>query len=248
MNLCTCLLAASVFLFSACPLASWEMDDLLTMHDHSVSNPKEEAGFKELKAAVKEQLAGSWCSKEKTDLLMDVVYITRPAVCVEIGAFTGSSVLPVAAALQYLGKGKIYAIDAWSNEEAVRYLDLDDPNRNWWSTVDLQVVRTLFDSLIQQWNLKDVCIPICAPSSQAHNELPEIDFLHLDGNFSEEGSYQDIVQYLPKVKQGGYILLSNVYHTVKNKQPKFKAFAYLFETCEFVSDVDKDNTVLFRKL
>lgn len=59
---------------------------------------------------------------------MDVVYTTRPGVCVEIGAFTGSSVLPVAATLKYLGAGKIFAIDAWSNEEAVRYLSPNDPN------------------------------------------------------------------------------------------------------------------------
>lgn len=241
-------LVFTLTLLSVMPVSAWEVDDLLFMNEDTQTNPEEDANFQALKSSVKIQLEGSWCSKEKTDLLMDLVYMVRPKVCVEIGAFTGSSVLPVAVALQYIGQGKVYAIDSWSNEEAIRHLDMDDANRGWWNQIDMLSVRRSFDELMNAWNLSTVCTPIPQPSAIAFDMVSDIDFLHLDGNFSEEGSFHDIERYLTKVKQGGYILLSNVYHTVKNKQPKLKTFKFLLETCEFISETDKDNAVLFRKL
>jgi hypothetical protein len=248
MNLIKTLTIASTFFFTTSALySSWQVDDFLSILEQTEPNPQKDMDFAKLKEKVKEQLQQSWCSPEKIDLLMDLIYIIQPRVCVEIGAFTGSSVLPVATALQHLGRGKIYAIDAWSNEEAVRYLAPNDPNRNWWSTVDMNAVRCSFDQLMNAWSLNDVCTPISKPSSLALPLIPEIDFLHLDGDFSEEGSLYDVKHYLEKVKPGGYVLLSNVYHTVNNKQPKLKTLSYLLETCEYTSDVDSDNTVLFRK-
>ena len=43
-------------------------------------------------------------------------------------------------------------------------------------------------------------------SVQAISQVQRIDFLHLDGNFSEEGSTLDCRLYLPKVIPGGYVL------------------------------------------
>ena len=249
MNLIKIFTIASAFLFATSALySSWQVDDFLSVREQTEPNPQMDADFATLKKKIKHRLQNSWCSEEKVDLLMDVAYIIQPQVCVEIGAFTGSSVLPVAATLQYLGRGKIYAIDAWSNEEAIRYLPPEDPNRKWWSTVDMNAVRHSFDHLMESLDLFDVCIPISKSSAVALPLIPEIDFLHLDGGFSEESSFYDAKHYLAKVKPRGYVLLSNVYHTVNNKQPKFKAFSYLFDTCEYISDVDRDNAVLFRKL
>jgi len=239
---------ASLFFFTTSALHSWQADDFLSIVERTEPNPQSDTRFATLKEKIKESLQNSWCSEEKIDLLMDLTFIIRPRVCVEIGAFTGSSVLPVAAALQYLDQGKIYAIDAWANEEAIRNLSPEDPNRSWWSTVDMSAVRNSFDQLLQGWNLLNVCTPIAKSSAQALPLIPEIDFLHLDGDFSEEGSLYDAKHYLAKVKPGGYVLLSNVYHTANKKLPKFKTFSYLLEICEYISDADRDNTVLFRKL
>jgi predicted O-methyltransferase YrrM len=226
----------------------WEVNDVLSNHDSIKTNPEKDPLFNLLKNKVKQSLKQSWCSEDKINLLMDLTYIIQAQVCVEIGAFSGSSVLPVAATLQYLNRGKIYAIDAWSNEDAIRYMDPDDPNRSWWASVDMRAVRRSFDNLITSWKLKNVCIPIAKTSALALYEIPEIDFLHIDGDLSEEGSLYDTEHYLKKVKRGGYILLSNVYHTVNNKQTKLKAVSLIFESCEFISETDRDNTALFRKL
>jgi hypothetical protein len=204
-------------------------------------------GFKDLKKKVIEYLAGSWCSAEKAELLMDVVLVTRPKVCVEVGAFTGSSVLPVAAALKYVGQGQILAIDAWSNKEAIKHLDEEDPNRAWWAQVDMNAVYNTFQQTIKTWSLSSYCVSIRAPSNKAVKQMGDIDFLHLDGDYSEKGSLEDTSLYLPKVKSGGYIVVSNYYLMVKNKQTKLASCNIFFDSCDFVGEVDNGNTILFRK-
>jgi hypothetical protein len=209
-----------------------------------LSNPK----YTALKTQIMQALTNSWCSTEKINLLMDVTLLIHPKICVEIGAFTGSSILPVAATLKYLNAGKVFAVDAWSNTEAINYLANNDPNRAWWSQVDMQAVHSSFQGLIKTWSLGNFCTEIYKPSEQAIYSIPgEIDFLHLDGDYSETGALRDVEIYLPKVKSGGYILLSNLYIMINREQPKIKAFVALCDACEIVTSIEKDNAVLFRK-
>ena len=70
---------------------------------------------------------------------------------------------------------------------------------------------------------------------------------HLDGNFSEEGAWQDSEVYLPKVVPGGYILLSNALVSVAGQSAKMKALWPLFDRCDVVCEIDDSNTLLFRK-
>lgn len=201
----------------------------------------------ELKKNVMKSLTNSWCSKEKTHLLMDLTLITQPEICVEIGAFTGASVLPVAAVLKKLNHGEIYAIDAWSNEEAVKYMEDNDPNKAWWSTLNMKSIYDAIQSMVQTWALTHCCQLIKSPSREAVNQIDQIDFLHLDGNYSEFVSLQDVNLYVPKVKSGGYILLSNLFTMVNGKQPKIKAFCALLESSEMVAEIERENAILFRK-
>jgi hypothetical protein len=224
---------------SALCYAEWDPSFLLVLNDTQ---------YKELKMQVMQELKNSWCSTEKINLLMDLTLLTHPRVCVEVGAFTGSSILPVATTLKYLNSGKIFAIDAWSNAEAIQYLEETDPNKEWWSQLDMKFVHNNHQYLMNKWSLRNFCTEISKPSTQAINEIPSnIDFLHLDGDYSEAGSLQDVELYLPKVRSGGYILLSNFYFMINRDQPKIKAFILLCDACEIVASIENDNAVLFRK-
>lgn len=239
----------AILIFSASPIkAEWNPEYCFLDEDESVLNELNKPAYKTLKLRVEKYLENTWCSKEKVNLIMDVISVTKPQICVEVGAFTGSSVLPIACTLQYLGKGKVFAIDAWDNAEVVKYLDNDDPNRAWWSQVNMQQAYNTMQGRLGQWRLFQYCNVIRSPSSEAVKQVNNIDFLHLDGDYSEKGSLKDIELYLPKVKTGGYILFSNLFIMVKNKQPKLKAFCALFESCELVAEIENDNAVLFKKL
>lgn len=227
--------------------AEWSPGILLQEHRKS-SQELSEPIYAELKEQILKELENSWCSKEKANLLMDLVLIVQPKVSVEIGAFTGSSVLPIAAAHKYLNSGKVFAIDAWSNSDAIQYLADNDPNKNWWAHLDMASVHQSFRHLIRKWELENFCTEIAKPSNRAIDDLPmEIDFLHLDGDYSEKGSLQDVMLYLPRVKSGGYILLSNLYTMIHREQPKIKSFIALLEECEIVTSIERDHAILFKK-
>lgn len=193
-------------------------------------------------------LENSWCSKEKVTLLMDLVILEKPQVCVEIGAFTGSSVLPVAAALKYNGEGEIYAVDAWSNQEATRGMANNDPNKQWWTDLNMQGVLNAYHYNIAQWNANTTCKTLQVPSNIAVNSLPAIDLLHMDGNYSREGSCEDVLLYLPKVKIGGYILFTNINWYVNEQATRMNAFSALLDSCEIIAFIDERSTYLLRKI
>lgn len=226
--------------------ADWDPEYCLSEYDTSVLN---DPVFQDLKQTMVQQLAGSpWCSPAKIYLLMDLVYVTKPEVCVEVGVYIGATILPVATTLKYLQSGMIFAVDAWSNAIAIQNMDWDDPNRSGWGSVDLETAYLAFLKKLSSRSLNSFCTVLRCPADTAVLFVEdEIDFLHLDGDHTEKSSLQDVALYLPKVKKGGYILLSNLFIMVKGKALKMKAFSQLFNACEMICEVDRDNTVLFRK-
>ena len=202
-----------------------------------------------LKQNVIKQSANTWCPVEKTNLIMDLIALHRPKVCVEIGVFNGGSFLAIAATLKHhVQEGHVYGIDPWSNEEATRFMEEGDPNKPWWSEVDLSTIYEQFTQMLEAWQLNSHCTILRTTSAKAAAQIGKIDFLHLDGNYSNACSLQDAIDYLPKVNKGGYILLSNLLTNVNGKRPKIDSFDYLMKSCEFLCEIEKNNSMLLRKI
>ena len=227
--------------------AEWDPKSCIKQKNVASLNSLEDQNFLNLKKQVFDSLRDSWCSKEKANLIMELILLNKPKVCVEIGVFTGSSFLPMAAALRFVNQGHAYAIDAWSNSEAIKGIPLNDPNYQWWSAVDMQQIYVNFVGTIDHWSLGSYCTNIHLPSKEASLQFDRIDFLCLDGNFSENGSLEDVMFYLPKVSSGGYILLSNLFITIGNKLPKMKSLWKLFDQCDLIAEIEQGNAVLFQK-
>jgi hypothetical protein len=222
--------------------AEWDSACVAGEHD-SLRSPVLAA----IEAEIFEHVKGSWCSEPKAKLLLELVVLTRPRVCVEIGAFSGSTTLPILAGLRHVGGGRGYVVEAWSNEEAIRGLPSDDAHTSWWKSVDMATVRSQFEQMLESWSLQSWCDVLAETSGQAVSRLPAIDLLHLDGNFSPEGAALDSEQYLPKVAAGGHVVMSNVLATVAGRPTKMAALWPLFDACDIVCEVDAGNTLLFRK-
>ena len=243
-----CVLSIGTFLAALCfynqGYSDWNYSFLQKENAREqISTP----GFQKLEASVINYLKNSWCSEEKTRLLMELVLLEKPSVCVEIGVFTGSSLLPVAATLSYLHQGSVYAIDPWSNKEAIRNYTDSDPNVKWWAELNLDQVYRSFMQTCAQWKIKPYCHVLKTTSQQAVPEIGQIDFLHIDGNYSEDSSLEDVALFAPKVRSGGYILYSNFSWTVNGKQTRVLAFQKLLESCEIISIIDDRNSFLLRK-
>lgn len=236
--------ATSCFLLFVHLLTAWDPrrafpnDDLSRLDDPI---------FQNLKIDLVETLKNSWCSEEKVHLLMDLTYLKEFECCVEIGAHSGASILPVAMVLRYLQNGHLHAIDAWSNAVATQHMQPEDPNRPWWRQVDMEKAYRLFLSRIEERGLASYCRVHRATSEAASDSIEEIDFLHLDGDYTEKGALQDLELFLPKVKSGGYILLSNLFIMVNGKAPKMRSYIQLSNDCEVIAEIDKGNAVLFQK-
>lgn len=219
---------------------------------------QERLDFEKVKSEVVEKTRNSWCSKEKTILMMELLFKLRPEVCVEVGSFTGSSFLPIVATLSFLyegsnaalkegKKGHAYAIDAWSNKEAIKGISITDSHYIWWLKVDMERVYKTFLDTLGSALYKPYFTVVRSTSADAADLFEQIDFLHLDGNFTEEGSLIDTQLYLPKVASGGYILVSNVFGNIDKKLSKIKSLDLLLEYCETIIQVDNNQTILLKK-
>ena len=150
----------------------------------------------------------------------------------------------------HINQGKLYAIDAWDNDVAIQYLEKNDTQRYWWRRVSFTKVFDAFKRMLIQWDLNDVCKCIKLPSAIAVSEIEkygEIDFLHIDGNSSQKGSLEDVENYLPLVKSGGYVFLSNAFIRANRKYTKTDAGNFILDSCRFVLSVDQGNSILYLK-
>ncbi|NGX37502.1 MAG: hypothetical protein K1000chlam2_00658 [Chlamydiae bacterium] len=186
-----------------------------------------------------------WCSKEKAEILMDFIHETKPDVCVEIGAFGGSTSFPIASALRFNNQGILYAIDAWDNQAAIEGLDANDPNLAWWVSLDMGSIYKQFVDKMTARKLNTWYRPISKRSEQAVNLFSDgvIDLLYIDGNFSSQGSLQDTVLYFSKVKKGGYIWLND-----SHSPSKLESVIYLMENATWLPEKSiKNRCIVFRK-
>lgn len=200
--------------------------------------------FKNETIAAMKTISG-WCSSEKAFLMMDVIKENKCQNCVEIGVFSGVSLFPIAKALQYNGEGKVFAIDAWDISEATKGFSPSDPNYTWWSQLDFNCFYKQTLTIISKNELNKFCSIIKQPSQSAVHLFSDemIDFIHLDGNHNEEFAFQDIIEYFPKIKDGGYILLND-----PNWFSMKRSLVFLLERADLVSSFSPSATYfLFRK-
>lgn len=237
-----CAIFVSFNLFSA----EWN-PDYLSLDPKAVNEVLRNRNLIKCEKKVLNFVKGSWCSEEKAKMIMDLIALTRPNVCVEIGVFSGSSTLPILAGLKYVKNGQAYVVDAWTNSDATFGLPKEDPNTIWWNSLDMNAIKDQFTQMVKKWNLEPYCQVLHMPSKTAASKIPAINFLHLDGNFSEAGALRDSTIYIPKVVSGGYILLSNALVMIDGKPTKMRALWPLFDQCEIICELEYGNTLLFRK-
>jgi cephalosporin hydroxylase len=197
--------------------------------------------YKKQTLQFQEQIPG-WCSLEKAEKMMQLIYDTHPGTCVEIGVFGGSSVYPTAKALKYLNAGVVHAIDPWSKEECLEGYTSDDLHYQWWASIDLATVLQNFMHMLKSYRLNDHCNVMRMSSREALSYFTDesIDILHIDGNHSEASALADVQMFFPKLKKGGYLWFDDV-----NWSSTSKAVEYLMYSEQFVMDNQGSTSTCF---
>lgn len=182
-----------------------------------------------------------WCSQKKAAAIMDLIFETKPKVCVEIGVFAGASLFPTAMALKCLEGGMVYAIDPWDNYEATRFFPPDNPHHQYWKQVDFPRIYQSFQNLIAAHHLENHCCVIRLASEKAAFLFRTIDILHIDSTHSDESALSDVSLYLPKVRVGGYVWFDGW-----NAAPS--AFELAKKTCHVKKVLDEGKCILLEKV
>lgn len=151
-----------------------------------------------------------WCTLNKAGCIVDYVNdicerVENP-ICVEVGVYGGQSVLPVALELKRHNKGTIYGIDPWKNDEATS--GYDALNYEFWNKVDLERIYQIYSNMISEFELEEFVETIKLPSNDA-KDFEEIDFLHIDGQHTEQ-ALLDVKKFASKVSIDGYCFVDDV--------------------------------------
>lgn len=155
-----------------------------------------------------------FCWEEKALKLAEVIWTFHPRISIEIGVFGGKSFMPMAAAVTYIDQGRnrhrCYGIDVWEIEEASKNYEKND--KDFWSNQNM-LNMTYEQSLKYVKDLDSNCVCLIKTTSQdfiKNFKNGEVDFLHIDGNHSEEESYNDIVNWWPKMAKNGILVLDDI--------------------------------------
>lgn len=158
-------------------------------------------------------LANGWCHPKKAMAMAGLVLATRPSLAVEIGSYSGKSVLPVALSMQLLGHGTIIAIDPYSPDESAK--DESEAGAVWWKNLDHNAILAEFQGHIQKYSLQNI-VQVHRMTSDAFDPSNlKIDMLHIDGHHAH--ALTDAKRYCPNVVSGGYVFMDDLHWYVDNR-------------------------------
>ena len=165
--------------------------------------------FRDIENWMDAQVHG-WASKEKAGTMVGAVLSLRPRIVVEIGVWSGKSLIPMALALRHLNNdAKIIAIDPWQKEASIE--GQKDADLDYWSRVDHENVyeifcRALRDTGTAPW----VKVYRCRSEEFDAPKDWVIDILHIDGNHGETASIYDVQNFASLVRVGGMLFMDDV--------------------------------------
>lgn len=202
-----------------------------TASEAAVADPQP-LSFKERVFKIMDSLEG-WCTHQKASYLIDIIFLLKPKLVVEVGVFGGKSLIPMALALKSNEKGKIIGIDPWDKSASVK--GLDKVNRSWWAQVDHELIYNGFVNKVVELELENQIKILRKRSADIHN-IRSIDILHLDANHSAYSLLFDVQKWVPHVRKNGLIIVGDV-----NWSTCAKAVEWLNKNCIKLIEVNEDN-------
>lgn len=167
----------------------------------------------DLESEIREQLKrmSGWCDPLKAITIANLVIEHRCQSCLEIGVFSGKSLLSAAYGLRELNAGGIiHGIDSWSVPDCV--VDTTPEDAAWWSkNVDLPAIyEECLDHIAATGLGRHITLHRASSLTAAKYLDGPFDFLHIDGCHSEWSSTSDVTLWLPRLRPGGTLVMDDV--------------------------------------
>lgn len=152
-------------------------------------------------------LPGAWPPLDKMQGMALLVAALRPMVAVEIGVWTGDSLIPQLLAMKHVGQGHAIAIDPWAAAASVAGQTV--ANASWWGGVDHEEAHATFQRRLDAQGVRDRCTVVRSMSDSFAADNLNIDLCHVDGNHGEQAE-RDVARFAPSVRVGGILVLDDL--------------------------------------
>lgn len=158
-----------------------------------------------------QSMTDGWCSAEKTFKLFTTIMSDQLMNSIDLGTYGGQSLIPQAVAYKTLGRGIVHGIDAYSN-----YLCEDtthtEENNFWWANINMNAIYRKMENVTSREDIqKHVKIHVKASNDVVESFADEsVDLIYIDSNHHTDVVRRDILQWTPKIRRGGYIILNDV--------------------------------------
>lgn len=149
---------------------------------------------------------GGWCEIDKAIHLASMVVALQPECVLEIGVFSGRSLIPMALALKAVGSGVIIGIDPWSKEVAVRE-QISNEHRKWWDECPIEKIYQDFIGHINKLDLNKH-VTVIRQESRFVQPPAKINILHVDGSHGDT-TVNDVIKFAPRVVAGGFLIMDD---------------------------------------
>lgn len=149
-----------------------------------------------------------WCSVEKMEAMVGIVFATRPLVSLEIGVWAGKSLIPVAMAHKKVKCGKAIAVDPWKASESV-IGQISEADSKWWNNQPMH--DQIHKAFLEKAKEFDVLnwIDVKRMPSDRYTPTEKIGLLMIDGNHGQQAIH-DVKRYSPSVLVGGFVVMDDL--------------------------------------
>lgn len=182
-------------------------------------------------------LAG-WTSNPKAHTYAALILGLRPLISVEVGVWCGRGAISMALAHKEVGRGKAYAVDAWSAAASVEGQLHPADQKHWSNQAEHNAAKAMFLAKINELELGN-CIEVVHSRSLDFTPPKNIGLISIDGNHGEV-VISDVAHYAPCVRPGGIVHIDDLDWTggaVRKASENLKRMGfqelYTFETGAF---------------
>ena len=182
-----------------------------------------------------------WMSKCKAEALHDLVKKANAKVSVELGCFGMRGSLAMGSAHREIG-GVYFGIDAYDAAPCLEGKTNPDHNKYWAHEVDFESIFSQgMTAVIGEGLIKWVNI-LKLRTDEANILFKRIDVLFIDGNPTEEGTCNDVMNYAPLVVEGGFMVLNDSNWLDWKSKAKNLILHYGFAVHEVVKETCNPNS------
>jgi hypothetical protein len=144
-----------------------------------------------------------WSSRGKIQFMVELIIQRKPKTLMEVGIYGGRSFFPMYWASKEYPGATLHGCDPYAREASA--VGMENENLSWWNQVDYEMLYKIFSAELLKLNP----LPVFYRTTGRNVNLENVDYLHIDGNHSEEESLADVKYWMPRMTPKAVIVFDD---------------------------------------